>query len=301
MIADFDDFCTWMFVVVDDLWQQLAPLYRRPGPAPACSDSELLTLFLVAECCGWDVETEALSRWQSYRQLFPVLPSQSRANRRRRALALAFNQVRQAVVQLLDLAYDRQVAIDSLPVPVIQGTRVQLATRAWAAAGATFGRVATKRQLIFGYKLHLLVTLNGVIVDFVLAPANESDVAVGCDLLTDHTDLTVGGDKGYISGMRQAALRAHNQVTLVTGTRRSQKQQVSATATRVINAARQSIETVNGQLAQQFNIERNHAHSFWGLCTRLYTKLTAHTLCIYLNRILGNPDFLRIKHLAFPI
>ena len=70
---------------------------------------------------------------------------------------------------------------------------------------------------------------------------------------------------------------------------------------RLINSVRQIIETVNGQLTQQFNIETNHAHTFWGLCARLYTKLTAHTLCIYLNRFLGKPDFLQIKSLAFPI
>ena len=33
MIADFDDFCTWMFMIVDDLWHHLAPLYRRPARA----------------------------------------------------------------------------------------------------------------------------------------------------------------------------------------------------------------------------------------------------------------------------
>jgi hypothetical protein len=69
---------------------------------------------------------------------------------------------------------------------------------------------------------------------------------------------------------------------------------------RLINHVRQMIETVNGQLTEQFQIETNHAHSFWGLCARLYTKLTAHTLCIALNRLLGNPDWLRIKRLAFP-
>jgi hypothetical protein len=61
------------------------------------------------------------------------------------------------------------------------------------------------------------------------------------------------------------------------------------------------IETVNGQLTAQFHIEINHAHTFWGLCTRLYAKLTAHTLCIYINRLLDKPDFLQIKALAFPI
>jgi hypothetical protein len=58
---------------------------------------------------------------------------------------------------------------------------------------------------------------------------------------------------------------------------------------------------VNAQLSSQFQIEVNPAHSFWGLCTRLYTKLAAHTLSIYLNRLIGKPAFLQIKSLAFPI
>ena len=60
------------------------------------------------------------------------------------------------------------------------------------------------------------------------------------------------------------------------------------------------IETVTSQLNAQFSIETNRAHTFWGLCARLYTKLTAHTLCIYINRLLGVPDYLKIKQLAFP-
>jgi hypothetical protein len=70
---------------------------------------------------------------------------------------------------------------------------------------------------------------------------------------------------------------------------------------RLFNSVRQIIETVNAQLSAQFHIEVNHAHTFWGLCTRLYTKLAAHTLCVYINRLLGKPDFLQIKALAFPI
>ncbi|MDQ3549755.1 MAG: hypothetical protein M3439_13155 [Chloroflexota bacterium] len=57
---------------------------------------------------------------------------------------------------------------------------------------------------------------------------------------------------------------------------------------------RQIIETVNSQLTAHFRIGQHQAHTFWGLCARLYTKLTAHTLCIYLNRLLGKADFLQI-------
>jgi hypothetical protein len=300
MIADFDDFCTWMYTIVDEIWQQLAPRFRRPGPAPACSDSELITLVVVSECRGWDLETEALSQWQAHRSLFPRLPSQSRFNRRRRALAQGFNLVRRAVLRLLDWAADRQCAIDSLPVPVIQFHSVPGSPNDWAAYGATFGKVPSKKQTIFGYKLHLLITLNGVILDFELAPANATDLAVGEELLGEHTDLTVLGDKGYISAAVAAALAACNRITLVTGTRANQQQQASPATNQLLNAARQIIETVNGQLTEQLGIECNHAHTFRGLCTRLYSKLTAHTLCIYLNRVLGNVDALQIKHLAFP-
>lgn len=33
MIDDFDDFCLWMYVLVDEIWQGIAPLFKRPGPA----------------------------------------------------------------------------------------------------------------------------------------------------------------------------------------------------------------------------------------------------------------------------
>ena len=97
-----------------------------------------------------------------------------------------------------------------------------------------------------------------------------------------------------------AELRERCQIRLLTLPRRNQHLQVEPQVRRVINQVRRIIETVNGQLTEQFQIESNHAHSFWGLCARLYTKLTAHTLCLYLNRLLGNPDWLRIKALAFP-
>jgi len=301
MIADFETLCTWMYVIVDEIWQQVAPSFVRPGPPPKCSDSELLTLFLVSECLGWDVETEALSQWQAHRDLFPQLPSQSRANRRRRALHLGFNLVRQVVLRLLDVAQDRQCAIDSLPVPVMAFHTVPTSRADWTAAGATFGRVTTKRQTIFGYKLHLLVTLNGVILDFELAPANVADITAGYELLAGHQDLLVIGDKAYIGAERAADLRAQTGTVVVTGTRRTQQQQASPAVNRLVNQARQIIEVVNSQLSEQFKIERNHAHSFAGLCTRLYSKLAAHTLCIYLNRLLGHDAFLCVKRLAFPI
>ncbi len=303
MIAEFEDFCLWTYVLVDELWQRLPPAYKpTSGPAPDCSDSELITMALVGECRGWTEETTLLRCWREHRDLFPIVPERSRFNRRRRNLLHAINAIRQGVLAVLDLAQDRQCAIDSLPVPVLQFHLVPASPAAstWQSEGAAFGKVPTKKQTIFGYKLHLLVTLGGVIRDVVLAPANASDVTVGEELLGAQQDLAAIGDKGYISAPLAAALRDERGVLLLTVPRRNQRAQLPPDVTALRNRWRQIVETVNDQLTEQFHLGRHHAHTFRGLCARLYTKLAAHTLCVYLNRLLGAPDCLQIKALAFP-
>ena len=300
MIQDFADFCLWTYVVVDDIFKQIAPLLSRRGPTPDCSDSELISMTLIGEARGWAVETELLSHFNEHRDLFPQIPSQSRFNRRRRNLMSILNRIRQILLSGLDLSADPQCVIDSLPLPVVKFHLVPSSPKNWSAYGADFGHVASKKQTIYGYKLHLLVTMGGVIVDFELAPASASDLEVGFELLWGHTDKTVIGDKAYISAELAAQLWEQKRVKLQTIPRRNQKRQLPPRVKQIINSVRQIIETVNNQLNEQFAIETNHAHTFWGLCTRLYSKLTAHTLCIYLNRSIGKADFLQIKSLAFP-
>ncbi len=61
MITDFDAFVTWMFVIIDDIWQEIAPVYSRPELLPRCSDSERITMTIVGECREWD-RTHAVAR-----------------------------------------------------------------------------------------------------------------------------------------------------------------------------------------------------------------------------------------------
>jgi hypothetical protein len=299
MIADFEDFVTWMYVTIDDVWQHIAPLYARPGAEPtSCSDSELITIAIVSECRGWDRETHLAAEWQPYRHLFPRLPERSRYNRRRRNLMFAINQIRQVIVAGLDVAQDAYGAIDGLPLPVMYFHMAPQRTRDWDAHGATFGYCASKNETYFGYHLNLVITLGGVILDFELTAANADERDAAEDLLPLHPGRTYLADKGYVSADLAERLRRYG-VILVTLRRENQHEQLPAPLKRLVTRFREMIETVNGQLTEQLNIEHNYAHSFWGLCARLYTKLAAHTLCVYLNRRLGNPEWLQIKGLAF--
>ena len=305
---DFADFCLYVYCIVDDLVTELyqrQPPLRRPGPSPECSDSELLAMCLIGECMGWDEESVLLARWAEQRQLFPRQPTQSRCNRRRRLLGPLTNLVRQALLELLDLAADRQCILDSLPIPVVQfhlapNTLATGAGAHWKQHGAAFGKVASRKQTIFGYKLQLLITGGGLILDFLLAPANTMDLDAGWELLSGHTHLDVVADKGYISAFAAAELWRFQHIRLLTVPRRNQRTQLPPAVAALYTGFRQLVETVIGQLNGQFRIERNHAHTFSGLCARLYTKLTAHTLCIYINRLCNRPDWLHIKALTIP-
>lgn len=190
--------------------------------------------------------------------------------------------------------------MDSLPIPVLNFHLVPHSRNDWQAYGAAFGRISSKKQTIFGYKLHLLVTGNGLITDFALSGANEDDRHVAFGLLDDHTDLTVLADKAYISQPIAHSLQQTNRLKLVTLPRSNQKRKISPKKQKLHNHFRQVVETVNSQLAEQLAIEENYAHSFSGLSSRLITKLTAHTLLIYLNSKLGNSQILHIKALTFP-
>ena len=115
MITEFEDFCTWVFAVVDDIWKQISPFFKRLGPAPVCSDSELIAMALIGECCGWHMETELLSCWKEYPDMFRHIPSQSSFNRRRRNLMQAFTLIRQ-VILLASLYFIRFIRLP-LPAP----------------------------------------------------------------------------------------------------------------------------------------------------------------------------------------
>jgi transposase len=293
MIRDFVDLCTYVYVVTDEVYQRVvAPYDTRPGPRSGFTDSELLTVSVVAELVGLDAETRCLaSLRRNHPGLFPLLPERSRYNRRRRQLAEPTNRIRGAIMgrrwRVLQAEGAGRCAIDSVPVPAVGFPHARHDHR-WYGEAA-YGRVAAKKQTIYGFKLHLLISACGLILDFALAAANAADGTLAEQLLSDKAGLTVLGDKGYINGPLHQRLAARNDLTVLTPQRRNQKVQLPEALTHAINRERQLIETVNSQLVNQFALQRNRAKSVWGLATRVHAKLAAHTLGLYLNYCLGRP------------
>jgi hypothetical protein len=293
MIQTFEDVCTYAYVTVDELFQaSVLPHDHRPGPRATFSDSEVITLTLVAEIVGLDDETVFLDYVaRNHRTRFPLLPDRSRYNRRRRALGEATNTIRRQLLSFL-LALlppdERPLCVlDRLPVPVV-GFHHARGRHRWYG-WATYGYNATKQQTIYGFKLHLLTTADGMITDFALAPAHLPDGTFTDQLLRDKADLLVLGDKAYLNALLQGERSELHGVRVLTPQRSNQHQQLPEALSRLVSHFRQMIETINSQLAGQFNIETNKAKCLSGLIARLQAKLAAHTLGLYLNVITGQP------------
>src|SRR5512133_3977252 len=86
----------YIYCLVDDAIKAGALLIpRRPGPAPACTDAELLAVALVRHLLGRRSEAGFLAEVaRDWAHLFPALPHQSEANRRIRWLWGASGQLR---------------------------------------------------------------------------------------------------------------------------------------------------------------------------------------------------------------
>jgi hypothetical protein len=108
-IGSIEDLFTACFVVIDDLYRQWAPreVMQRPGPAPSLSDAEVITIAVVGELFGLDVEA-----------LFPGVNERSRFNRRRRNLWQVSNWLCHCLMVTLTDPNDPWRIIDSFPLVV---------------------------------------------------------------------------------------------------------------------------------------------------------------------------------------
>src|SRR6266536_5434319 len=79
-----EDLFVYVYVLIDDLISARAiAIPPRPGPAPACSDAELLAIAQVRHLLGRRSEAGFLAEVaRDWAHLFPHLPHQSEASRR---------------------------------------------------------------------------------------------------------------------------------------------------------------------------------------------------------------------------
>jgi hypothetical protein len=286
-----EDLFVYVYVLIDDLIAAGAiGIPPRPGPAPACSDAELLAIALVRHLLGRRSEAGFLGEVRrDWAHLFPRLPHQSEANRRIRWLWGAFELFRRHLAA--QLPEDGCQQIDTSALPVKHPSRVR-GPDGWAGPGndlaARFGRDAAHAEWFYGFRLAIRTDLGSRIVRawaIVAAAVNERDV--GADLLaTGPPPSDLLADKGF-AGAAFAAAQAARGTAVLVPPGKNQRTATPAILRKIIAQWRNRVEATFAEITDQMELARHGAHSFWGLLTRTAATIAAHTLLrLHLTRLL---------------
>ncbi len=174
MKIDLATFLVAVYTIVDDVYRaQFAPHKpRRRGHRPELSDSEVLTLMVLAQWQPSRSERAFLryvaAHWGEY---FPRLLSPSAFNRRARDLCGVLCQLGPAVARQLVpalLAADYEL-LDGVAVPLM--SRCRGARHRLFGVEAGIGRGGSDRDWYYGVQLLAVVNPAGLLTGFVLAPA----------------------------------------------------------------------------------------------------------------------------------
>jgi len=269
---------------------------KRPGSAPKFTDAEIIALSLAAESLGIDSENQLFMKLTTeYKRDFPNLIERSRYNRRRRFLRPIIDVIQKRMARRI-VPSENIFILDSMPLEVCKvarGKRARICHETIRTA-PEFGFCASQNQYFFGYKIHGICSLSGVIMSYDLTKANISDVLYLQDVKNEYHDCTILADKGYLSNEYQLNLFEKSRIRLNTPMRSNQRNYRKQPF--LFRKTRKRIETLFSQLCDQFMIRRNYAKSFSGFITRITSKISAYTMLQYLNKFVNNKPLGHIKY-----
>lgn len=286
---DIVEVLTIILVLVDDWYiakgQQF--MQGKPGMKPEFRDSEILTLLLAQDFIPYPGETQFVGYIRAnHLREFPKLVDQSQYNRRARQLWPLLEMLRQEWVSLLGASTDKQLLLDTKPVPVMGYTRSK--RRSDFAGRAAYGYCAARKLHYFGYKLVMLTTLTGVPVVYDLVPANLDERDAAEAVLGRVSDCDIFSDKGFLGDDWQANVRQRSGNRVWTPKRTNQTPQNPAAFDQLLKQVRERIEAAFHQIQNTGrNLERLLAKTVHGLYTRVIAKLASLTLRILLKRDYG--------------
>ena len=293
-MLDLDSFLVSLYVLVDDWWKlEHSSEPPRAGRPALLTDPEVITLAILAQWPRFRSERDFWRFAQAHlRPYFPKLCSQSQLNRRVRSVEPDLRDFQRAVARTLCGVSEVYHVLDTTLIPAM--VRVRASRKGLFAGQATFGRSASKTEWVYGFKVALSVSPEGVICAFGLAEAASDDRPIGDFLIIEDSQEAYLADKGF-TGVQWERRWSDLYGALVAATPKDNSKRAWAkTDRRWASGKRQIIEGVIDQLKDIFALERHRAKTLGGLLARLAAKMAAYTCGQRLNDQLGRP----LRHLA---
>lgn len=243
---------------------------RRNVGLAKVSDEPLLVLLLLQAELG----IVSQRHFYSICHLYPCgrLLERSRFNRWSRQLIWLVQLIRKAMSEILPS--DRLAIIGSFPLTLCQPVRNH---RVSISKGlADIGYNTSKYLWFYGFKVHMLATLSGYILNYIVTPAFVHDIKVVYELLEGCMQSINLGDLGYLSSELKKNLEQQSY-HLWTPFRKNMAGAAGHNNWKVM-VMRRTLETRFSELCRLFDIEHTLARDLAGLQLRIEQITLAHNL-----------------------
>lgn len=261
----------------------------RRGVVPKFSDLEVIALGITAEAFHIDSENYLFYRLhKECKDALPHLISRRQFNARRKLTSYLMEDIRKDVAKHIDVGED-VFCIDTKPVKVCQNARAKRCAmgRDNIDAAPDWGYCASQGMYYYGYKLHAVCGIQGVIHSYNMTAASVHDLKYTKNVKWEFSDCLMLGDKGYLSAEVQQDLFRTTNIRLEVPYRLNQKNWRPPMWE--YKRFRKRIETVFAQLNDTLMMIRNYAKQTSGLFARMTSKVTAMTFMQYVNYVNHRP------------
>lgn len=283
-----DNFIITVYCLVGDILKKVltGTKLRQRGIEPKLSDAELITMELVGEFIGIDTDKGI---WYYFHEhwlgWFPGLGTRVNFVKQASNLCWIKQKIQQILARQLGGYDDELHMADGFPMPVCRFKRACF-SRIFKGI-ASYGFCASKGETYYGFKGNVLINSEGVIANITVTAANIDERESLWDI-TENIKGMVIADKGLIGADYQQEQKLAG-IDLQTPKRSNMADHRGKKFNSWLVSTRRLVETVIGQLAAQFHIEKIWARDLWHLTNRIIRKILAHTIGIVVNKILGNP------------
>lgn len=272
---EFEDITIATYVSVSDFYQLVAPYFLenfvKKGPQPKLTPPEIITIAILFVLFGSDSFKSFYSMMRSNNYF--DYPEYSRMLRLIKAQGAFINLIIHILIEKNRQKSEGKIKlIDSFPLPVVKNKRIFNYKASEQAA-----RGKSSIGWYFGYKLHLVVDHEGIVLGLKLTPANVSDVdeKVVLPMMEGLSGILIG-DGGYQSSSLREKLEGMG-VTLMNPPRRTMKKLMTKLQ-HILMKTRQLVETTGGRMKHRMSMVSSLPRSFDGYMWRYMTSVLAYIL-----------------------
>lgn len=266
-----------LFCDVDDFWKRYEPIWKanqvndgvsHRNRARSLCPSEIMTILIAFHQSHYrDFKAFYLGYvWQHWKAEFPRLVSYSRfIEYVPSVIRPLFDYLQSLLGSCSGISF-----VDSTDLAVCHNRRI----KQHKVFKGIAERGKTSTGWFYGFKLHLIVSDTGELLNFTVTPGNVED-RKPVPALAQGLFGKIFGDKGYIS-RKLSDLLMSSGVQIITKLKRNMKGKLMLFADRILLRKRAVIESINDQLKNISQVEHTRHRAYTGFLWNVAAALIAY-------------------------